>query len=141
MAFVGKLREFVPKPGMAELYKEVILDLYNGGNDYFRNERRKFIALITENNNRITKARELLLSDDISGDDYKAIKAEAEERIMILEAKLNDFTANTAATVDIDNLVYKAVENLKKLDLLYLNADISRQRDIIGSIFPEKMEF
>ncbi len=141
MAFVRKLREFVPKPGMAALYKEVILDLYNGGNDYFRNERRKFIALITENNNRITKARELLLSDDISGDDYKAIKAEAEERIMILEAKLNDFTANTAATVDIDNLVYKAVENLKKLDLLYLNADITRQRDIIGSIFPEKWSF
>ena len=141
MAFVRKLREFIPKPGMAALYKEVILDLYNGGSDYFRNERKNYIAQITENNNRITKARELLLSDDISGNDYKTIKAEAEEKIMILETRLNDFTANTTATVDIDNLVYKAVENLKKLDLLYLNADIGHQRDIIGSIFLEKWRF
>jgi hypothetical protein len=44
--------------------------------------------------------------------------------------------ANTAATVDINKLVYKAVENLKNLDMLYLNADIRSQRDIIGSIFP-----
>ncbi|MEO3406848.1 hypothetical protein AAFN85_23225 [Mucilaginibacter sp. CAU 1740] len=136
-----KLREFIPKPGMGELYKEVILDLYNGGSDYFRTERKNYITQITENNNRITKARELLLSDDISGSDYKTIKAEAEEKIMILEARLNDFIANTAVTVDIYNLVYKAVENLKKLDLLYLNADIGHQRDIIGSIFLEKWSF
>ncbi|MEN0055991.1 MAG: recombinase family protein [Mucilaginibacter sp.] len=141
MAFLAKLREFIPKAGMAELYAEVILDLYNNGNDFFRNERKNFIAQITENNNRITKARELLLSDDITGSDYKTIKAEAEEKIMILEAKLSDFMANSAATVDIDKLVYKAVENLKKLDLLYLNADIGKQRDIIGSIFPEKWSF
>lgn len=35
----------------------------------------------------------------------------------------------------------KAVENLKKLDMLYLNADIRHQRDIIGSLFPEKWFF
>ena len=60
---------------------------------------------------------------------------------MTLEARLNNFVPNTKATVDIDNLVYKAFENLKKLDLLYLNADIGHQRDIIGSIFPEKWSF
>lgn len=48
---------------------------------------------------------------------------------------------STSATVDIDNIVYKGVENLKKLDLLYLNADIGHQRDIIGSIFLEKWSF
>ncbi|MFD2286607.1 recombinase family protein [Pedobacter petrophilus] len=141
MAFVDKLREFIPKPGMAELYTEVILDLYQGGTGYLRNERKKFITEITENNNRITKARELLLTDDISGSDYKLIKSEAEEKIARLEVKLNDFLANSAATIDIDKVVYKAIENLKKLDLLYLNADIRRQRDMIGSIFTEKWSF
>ena len=43
--------------------------------------------------------------------------------------------------MDIEGLVYKAVENLKKLDLLYLNADIEGQRFIIGSIFPEKWTY
>jgi len=69
------------------------------------------------------------------------IKKEAEEKIVRLEAKLNDFAANSSASVNIEGLVYKAVENLQKLDLLYLNADIEGQRFIIGSMFPEKWTY
>lgn len=43
--------------------------------------------------------------------------------------------------VDIEGLVYKAVETLKKLDLLYIEADIKGKREIIGSTFPEKWIF
>ena len=141
MDFVYELRKFIPKPGMAEVFKEVVCDLYKDGNQFQQDEKKSFISQITENNNRITKARELLLNDGIDQLDYKLIKTEAEEKIIRLEAKLNDFVANGTASVDIDELVYKAVENLQKLDLLYLNADIEGQRFIIGSIFPEKWTY
>lgn len=57
---------------------------------------------------------------------------------MRLKAKLSDINSNSGAFVDIDAVVYKAVENLKKLDLLYLNAIIEGQRFIIGSMFLKK---
>lgn len=141
MAFVNKLREFIPKPGVAELFKEIVCDLYSDDSKFQQSERKKVIAEITDNDNRITKARELLLNDSISPEDYKFIKTEAEEKIIRLEAKLKDFNDKSNAVVDIEGLVYKAVETLKKLDLLYIEADIKGKREIIGSTFPEKWVF
>lgn len=141
MAFLAKLKEFVPKPGVAELFKEIVCDLYSDGFKFKQVERKKTISEITQNNNRITKARELLLTDSISPEDYKLIKTEAEEKIIRLETTLNDSNAKDTAVNDVEGLVYKAVENLKKLDLLYVSADIKGKREIIGSIFPEKWTF
>lgn len=83
----------------------------------------------------------MLLTDSISPEDYKFIKTEAEEKIIRLEASLNDMNTKGTAVIDMEGLVYKAVENLKKLDLLYVGADIKGKREIIGSIFPEKWTF
>lgn len=141
MAFVEELRKYIPKLGMAELFKEVVCDLYKDGKQFEQDEKKNLISQITDNNNRITKARELLLNDSIDQADYKLIKSEAEEKIMRLEAKLTDCTSRSGASVDIDALIYKAIENLKKLDLLYLNADIEGQRFIVGSMFPEKWTY
>jgi site-specific DNA recombinase len=141
MDFVRELRKYIPKPGMAEVFKEVVCDLYKDGRQLELGEKKIFISQITENNNRITKARELLLNDGLDQSEYKMIKKEAEEKIVRLEAKLNDFAANSSASLNIEGLVYKAVENLQKLDLLYLNADIEGQRFIIGSMFPEKWTY
>ena len=95
-------------------------------------EKKLFISHITINNNRITKARELLLNGDLDQFEYKIIKKEAEEMIVRLEAILNDFAFNSNVSYNIEGLVYKAVENLQELDLLYLNADVDGQRFIIG---------
>ncbi|SMC56944.1 hypothetical protein [Pedobacter nyackensis] len=43
--------------------------------------------------------------------------------------------------VDISGLIYRALGNLKKLDILYLNADIEGKRAILSSIFYEKWTF
>lgn len=80
MAFVKKLREFKPKPGMPELFKEIVCDLYSDDYKFQQNERKKTIAEIKDYNNRITKARELLLNDSISPEDYKFIKPKQKER-------------------------------------------------------------
>jgi site-specific DNA recombinase len=140
-AFLNELKRFIPKPGMSELYREVISDLYKDDKRFEQEERKQLIVQITENNNRITKARELLLNEAIDQIDYKFIKKEAEDKTLRFEAKLNDFKSDRKNSVDIEGLINKALENLKNLDLLYLNADIDAKREIIGSIFTEKWSF
>ena len=140
MAFVNLLSKFKPKPGIAELYKEVVTDLFQDETQILKKERKQHITQITEFSNKITKARELLLSDSIDSEDYKSIKKDAEEKILRLEVNLSNL-ASTGSTVDVENLLGKALNNLENLDLLYLNADIKAKREIIGSMFPEKWSF
>ena len=43
--------------------------------------------------------------------------------------------------VDIKDLLDKGINNLLKLDNLYETADIEKKREIISSMYPEKMTF
>ncbi len=66
------------------------------------------------------------------------MKTEYEKKIAMLEAKLSQFTSNND---NIDKLLYTAIDNLSKLDVLYEKGGIAEKRDIIGSMYPEKMTF
>ena len=141
--FIRTLKEFVPKAGVTELYKEVLNDLFSDSTKIQQRDRKNLIDKITNANNRITKARELLLEETLTGEEYKVIKHETEQEIIRLEAKLEELAANNknSETRDIESIIYKAVENFKRLDLMYVNADIEGKREIIGSIFAEKWHF
>lgn len=75
--FLDNIHEFVLNPGTAELFKKVILDVYTTCNEEGSTNRKQFVEQITILNNKITKARELLLNGDIDGKDYKKIKTGA----------------------------------------------------------------
>ena len=93
---------------------------------------------LEEANKRLSKARELLLCGDIEADDYRTIKAESEERINRLEAKL---TTSVTDTTNIEPLWDKAISSISQLDVLYENGTVTQKRKIIGSMFPEKLTF
>ncbi|RZJ64819.1 MAG: recombinase family protein [Flavobacterium sp.] len=139
--FDAVLRQFVPKPGMAALYRDVVCDTYNNSNGAIQEERKNFIQQITDQNNRVTKSRELLLKDIIDGDEYRNLKVEAEKTIGKLEAKLKDLNEKIAHDLDVFGIVDKAIENLKNIAELYKNADMEGKQFIIGSIFPKKFVF
>jgi site-specific DNA recombinase len=133
----SELQKFVPKPGLAELYREVICDEYDNSKVFYQTERKSLINLVTEQNNRITKLRELLLSEAIDVNDYKLMKSECEEKISRVEAKLMDLTQQMDSDIDIEKIVNEAVENLEMLLYLYKNANVKDKQLIIGSIFPK----
>lgn len=87
---------------------------------------------------RIRTARELLLKGDLDGADYKTVKIECEEQVGRLEIKLFDVSS---PKINIENQLENAVNVLLNLDLLYKNGGIALKREIIGSIFPEKLSF
>lgn len=139
--FVARLKDFVLNPGAEELFKRVIVDAYSSCTQSVRESRTQFINEITEQNNRITKARELLLKGDIDGADYKIVKNEAEQKIATLEAKLVDKGTEPATISDVERIVEKAISVLVKLDVIYWKSYAEMQRKIIGSIYPEKFTF
>ena len=99
------------------------------------------VPTLNKQNNRITKARELLLAGDIDGTDYKTIKVEAERTIMRLEANLTEIPSNTMSINQVEEVLDRAIDKLTKLDVIYWKSDIKVQREIIGSMFPEKFTF
>ena len=93
---------------------------------------------LDEVNKRLSKARELLLTEDIDVQDYRIIKAESESKINRLEVQL---TASVIDTTNIEPLWNKAISNISQLDVLYTEGTVTQKRKIISSMFPEKLTF
>lgn len=139
-AFLDELKKYQPKPGMAELYSEVVMDNYKLITKQSADTRKQTITEITTQHNRVTKARELLLSGDLDADDYKTVKNDCDAKITRLEALLEDL--ETPASINhLNPIVNRVVSYLSRLDINYLDADISKKRELIGSIFLKKWQF
>ena len=140
-AFVNELKKFKPHPGVVHLYKLIIGSAYKKQSAQQQNGSKQLVNEIRKLNDRLSKARELLLEGDIDAGDYRAIKVECEEKLNRLEAQLAEATTHTKATMSIDKLLDKAVSTLSQLDVIYSQADVTRKREIISSIYPEKLSF
>ena len=79
-----------------------------------------------------------MLTGDLDGKDFRLIKKECEDKITRLEASLSDISIKT---LDIDSILNKAITTLLNLSSLYENGDISLKREIICSMYPEKLTF
>lgn len=139
--FERELRKYVPKPGMDDLYRDVFCDVLMMDSTDFDLKRKELVTEISENNNKLTKLRTLLLSDDIDSQDYKLMKNECDERIVRLEAELNKLKQSNTEKTDFSALVDGALLRLNILFKLYRNGNIEEKRFIIGSTFPEKVMF
>jgi site-specific DNA recombinase len=138
--FVGELKKFIPHPGVVDLYKLIISNTYKKQSSQQQNGSKQIVVDMNKLNERIGKARDMLLAGDLDPADYRIIKADCEEKINRLEAKLAEAT-HISITVSIDKLIEKAVSSLSQLDILYTKADITGKRQIISSIYPEKLCF
>jgi site-specific DNA recombinase len=136
--FSKELKKFIPRPGMTEVYKEVIQSLYKkqsrGGREDLREIREELELL----NKRIAKARDRMIDDELDAADYKAVKTECEKKITVLESRL--FAVGSGDS-NIEALLAKGLENLAQLEQFWEEATAERKRLIIGSIFPEKLIF
>ena len=140
--FERHLKQFVPKPGMAELFIEIVCDAYRDGGRRWQKDQTRIMEAIAEQRRRMTKSMELLVSDVINESEYKQIKAECANTVIKCEAELKALNEHAKEEkLDIKGLATLAVENLKKLSDFYANADSDVKREIIGSIYLEKWVF
>jgi len=139
--FLNVLQQFIPRKGRTEAFRTIVKDTYEDGNSIFSDERKKYIGQVSEQNNRMTKARELLLADAITTNEYKELKSDAEEAIKKLEAKVADLNTKLEMDFNILSILDTALTNLKNLVNLYQKADVEGRQYIIGSMFKEKFVF
>ncbi|MFL5786724.1 MAG: hypothetical protein ACJ748_01615, partial [Flavisolibacter sp.] len=137
-AFKNELSKWKPHPAVGHLYKVYLEDLQIQTHKI----RQQELILIQQEMNRLkerqNKARELLLSDGLEPDDYKTIKRECEQSISRLEAKLPELTSTVT---DIAPMMDNALVLLDELDIAYEKFTTIKKRELIGSIFPEKLQF
>jgi len=139
--FEQELDKFRLRPGFEDLYKDVFRDAYKLRVGNITDERQQTIQEIEKINQRISKARNLLLADSIDASDYREIKSECDHNLVRLEAKLTDISASTSRKTNFEKLLELALKNLSQLSNDYKEGTIERKRQIIGSIFPEKINF
>ena len=81
---------------------------------------------------------ELVADQKLDPEDYRELKLDCANKITVLEAKL---AGSSQAERNIDGLLDQAVSNLCRLDTLYQEGTVAQKRQIIGSIYPEKLVF
>lgn len=139
--FLNQLKEVSINPDASELFKMVITKVYKNRTQHEQVDKRSVLEEIEKQNNKVSKAREFLLNGDIEPSDFKAIKADCEESIRRLEAKMAVIADKPLVKMGVDKLVDKVIKNLCQLDQLYENADNAAKRQIICALYPEKLHF
>ncbi|MEO3405519.1 recombinase family protein [Mucilaginibacter sp. CAU 1740] len=126
------------KESYQDFYFESISKAYrlsvNNGDD----SQRSIIGQIKVLNEKIDRARELLISGEFTGADFQAIKSKCEKDITSLESKLPDIAQNSRL---VENHLNRGLLNAKDLIIKYKAGDIAMKRRIISSIHPENLRF
>ncbi|HVB03667.1 MAG TPA: hypothetical protein VNE41_08095 [Chitinophagaceae bacterium] len=70
--------------------------------------------------------------------DYRELKLDCKNKITVLKAML---AGSSQSEKSINRLLNQAISNLSRLDALYEQGTVAQKRQIIGSIYPEKLTF
>ncbi len=135
---VDEIKKYVRPLPELQLYKDVVVCVFNAKTRLERNDIKQLNAQLYEVNKRLSKARELLLTEEIDVQDYRIIKAESESKINRLEVQL---TASVIDTTNIEPLWNRAISNISQLDILYAEGTVTQKRKIVSSMFSEKLTF
>ena len=121
-----------------KLYKDILMQTFRTKTEVIETEIKLIKQQLNDISQKTLRARDLLISGDINGEDFKEIKKANEKLTIRLEAKLE---AVKPQWTNIEPLFKQAIGNISKLDVLYANGSVAQRRKIIGSIFPEKLTF
>lgn len=139
-SFVGELKKYIPQttPSLLEAYKSVLTEAWNDQTNHLRNDRKQLVEQIKALEGKLSYIRDLLSSKELDPADFREMKAEYTAKLEKLEVKLS---ASDDEPLNIGSLLNHGINNLLKLDYIYETAGIEKKREVIGSMFPEKLTF
>ncbi len=138
---VKEIRKYKPHPAMVKLYGTILSQSCQKYMSQEQNGTKEILHEIDKVNARLSKARELLLSDGIDAIEYKEIKMECEKKLAKLEANLSDTASSINSRSQVDKLINNALKALSQIDVMFEDADVVKRREIVSSIFQEKICF
>ena len=136
--FGYEIKKYIPRPEMIDLFKAVLSEAWFEQTYHIQDDIKRLRLQVKELEEKITYIRDLLSSKQIDPADFREMKTEYSNKLEKLEVKIS--TCNHDH-VDIKDLLEKGVNNLLKLEHIYETSDIEKKREIINSMYPEKMTF
>lgn len=101
-------------------------------------KRNKVLTELDLINARMQRARTKMADLEITTEDYRMIKRDRDDRIVVLEDELSKLKP---VTESIDVYLRDALKVLYDLRTLYSNGDVHMKRLIIDALWPEKLKY
>ena len=86
---------------------------------------------------KIAYIEELVSPKQLAPADFRDMKSKYTEQL----DRLNDRLAVREQDQDVPGLLDAGIDNLLKLDYIYQDGEIEKKREVIGSMYPEKLTF
>jgi site-specific DNA recombinase len=135
---IRELRRYTPKPVWQPILKSFLYKAYHQQTGRDQDEKKQLSDQVKDLEGKLGKARDLLLSDQIDPADYRTMKSDYEERLNRLRVKLNAMTFQPG---NLDAILKKGLDNLFHLSEIYESGSIIEKRQVVGSVYPEKLTF
>ena len=137
-AFEKQLSELIPRPGMSEVFIQTIVEEYNSKSKKQSADRKSMLKQIEELNIRLQKALIQKVDGTLDDDDYNFIKKDTHAQIERLEFDLSHLSDQNA---EISRLLKSELVKVINVYKYYVQGTMEEKRQIISSIFPEKLLF
>ena len=134
--FIKELLKYAPKRQYKKVYSIIIIEAYKEQTKERQNEKAQLLKQIKDYEGRLSKARDLLMTNQIDSADYRDIKSDYGETLARLQAKYSGIDTDQD---DIEKLLNQGIENLLRIHSIYDNSELVVCRDLIGSIYPENL--
>lgn len=137
-SFVKLLNTLNFKPNRLQLLGEIIKDKYANSTEESKQELFRTQQKIDKSKQRLANARMLMLDGDITANEYKELKNEIENSIIIETRNMIEISNSISS---IDKKIVRNLELLSNIKNTYTERDTEIKRRIISSMFPEKLIF
>jgi len=101
-------------------------------------DQKRMMFQLDEIKHRLSKARELLLRDELEGEDYRTIKSESSERMANIQAKLK---TSISFSDNMESLWHLPISKISHLNMLFQNGTVIHKRKIVSTLFPDSLTF
>lgn len=136
--FVDELKKYVPTPQHANVYKMILQEQWEEQTGNLQSDRKMLQQQVKEAEGKLSYLRELLMTKKIDPEDFRDMKSEYSLQLEKLEAKLS---ACNEEHVNINGLLDAGINNLIRMDEIYINGNSEMRRKVISSMFAEKLHF
>jgi len=134
---LSELKKYIPRPEAIDVYKVVLTESWSTQTSHLLDDRRELLAQVQELEDKIAYIRELLSTQQLDPADFREMKSQYTTKLERLESRL----ATREQDQDIPGLLDAGINNLLKLDFIYQDGGIEKKREVIGSMYPEKLTF
>ena len=136
--FEKQLSELVPKPGMAEVFKDTVVEEFNSATKKQDINRNQILKQVNDLNTRLQKALIQKIDGSLDDDDYNFLKKDTHSKIERLEFDLSHISDKN---LEITRLLKNEIIKVINIHKLYTEGSNEQKRQIISSMFPEILVF